>query len=52
MKLNSKALMHKEAVLDEIKDKEFDVLLTMGAGNIDTLVEPIKNLLNQKYRKQ
>ena len=27
--------------LDKIKEKEFDVLLTVGAGNIDTLYEPI-----------
>ena len=29
--------------LDEIKKQDFDVLLLMGAGNIDTLYEPLKN---------
>ena len=29
--------------LDKIKKQDFDVLLLMGAGNIDTLYEPLKN---------
>ncbi|MFV0531489.1 MAG: UDP-N-acetylmuramate--L-alanine ligase [Flavobacteriales bacterium] len=32
----------------KIKEKNFDVLLTVGAGNIDTLVEPIKKWLNER----
>ncbi|APD07338.1 UDP-N-acetylmuramate--L-alanine ligase [Flavobacteriaceae bacterium UJ101] len=34
--------------LKKIKEKEFDVLLTVGAGNIDTLVEPIKKWLKNE----
>lgn len=33
--------------LEKIKTKDFDVLVTVGAGNIDTLVKPIKNWLNE-----
>ena len=39
-------LKHKEIstlaeVLDKIKQKDFDILLTVGAGNIDTLHDPL-----------
>ena len=33
--------------LDKIKSKDFDVLVTVGAGNIDTLVKPIKKWLDE-----
>lgn len=33
--------------MDCIKTKDFDVLVTVGAGNIDTLVKPIKNWLHE-----
>lgn len=33
--------------LDRIKTKDFDVLVTAGAGNIDTVVQPIKKWLNE-----
>jgi UDP-N-acetylmuramate--alanine ligase len=33
--------------LDVIRSKDFDVLLTAGAGDIDTLYEPILNWLNE-----
>lgn len=33
--------------IDRMKSKTFDVLVTAGAGDISTLVEPIKNWLNE-----
>jgi UDP-N-acetylmuramate--alanine ligase len=36
----------KEELLKVLAQEELDVLLTLGAGDIDTLVEPIKHLLN------
>ena len=36
----------KEKLLKVLEQEELDVLLTLGAGDIDTLVEPIKHLLN------
>jgi len=36
----------KSELLSILKTKELDVLLTMGAGDISTLVEPIKHMLN------
>jgi len=36
----------KKELLKVLAQEELDVLLTLGAGDIDTLVEPIKHLLN------
>lgn len=44
----AKTLCTKQDVLEILKTKSFDVLLTVGAGDIDTLVQPIKQyLINQ-----
>ena len=44
MTLGHKALVEKKDLLNVLKDKDLQVLLTMGAGDIDQLVEPIKTL--------
>jgi UDP-N-acetylmuramate--alanine ligase len=49
MKIGSKSIMSKDEVVEALKTKEFDVLMTMGAGNIDQLIEPICEMLNQKF---
>ena len=36
----------KSGLLNILKTKELEVLMTMGAGDVDTMVEPIKELLN------
>ena len=41
----SKKLVHKKDLVDEIKRREPEVLITLGAGDIDTMIEPIKNEL-------
>ena len=41
-----KEVCSKEELLAVLQNKELDVLLTLGAGDIGTLVEPIKHLLN------
>ncbi|MCA0237434.1 MAG: UDP-N-acetylmuramate--L-alanine ligase [Bacteroidetes bacterium] len=38
-------LINKKDLLNLLKTKDIQVLMTMGAGDIDTLIEPIKNLL-------
>ena len=43
--LKEKSVYSLEESLDAIKSKDFDVLLTVGAGNIDTIVKPLKNWL-------
>ncbi len=39
--LDKKETVSLENALAKIKEKEFDILLTVGAGNIDTLYDPI-----------
>ncbi len=38
----NKFLLDKKEVIESLKDRELEVLLTLGAGDIDQLVEPIK----------
>ncbi|MCR5327148.1 MAG: UDP-N-acetylmuramate--L-alanine ligase [Bacteroidales bacterium] len=44
----SKMLITKEELMDVLKYKQFDVLATFGAGNIDRFVEPITRLLDAR----
>jgi UDP-N-acetylmuramate--alanine ligase len=41
-----KTLIKKEEVLDFLKEKELDILITFGAGDIDRLIVPIETMLN------
>ena len=43
-----KILCSKEELLSLLKSINTDILVTLGAGDIDNLVEPIKNMLLQK----
>ena len=49
--ITDKCLCSKEKVINMLKSKEIGVLLTLGAGNIDTLVEPIEKMLKTKIHK-
>jgi UDP-N-acetylmuramate--alanine ligase len=42
---DDKRIVQKDAVLDQLKELECDIIVTIGAGDIDTLVMPIKDLL-------
>ncbi|MEO1051079.1 MAG: UDP-N-acetylmuramate--L-alanine ligase [Bacteroidota bacterium] len=44
-----KVLCSKETILDKLKETDIDILVTIGAGDIDQLVKPIKALLDDKY---
>lgn len=48
MRSNKKHLVKKENLLEFLKSRPIEVLLTMGAGDIDTFVEPIEKMLQQK----
>ena len=41
MTLDKKEISGLSEAFNKIKEKEFDILLTVGAGNIDTLYDPI-----------
>ncbi len=43
--LEEKSVSSLEESINRIKKKDFDILLTVGAGNIDTIVKPLKNWL-------
>lgn len=45
MKNPNKILTTKSELMKVVEKQEFEVLLTIGAGDIDTFVEPIKELL-------
>ena len=49
-KLTSKEKLDikKEQLLDVLKDKKHEVVVTIGAGDIDKLVQPIMELLITK----
>ena len=49
MKIYNKQVLDKAAVLEWIKNNKTELLITAGAGDIDTLVEPIKKILNNKF---
>lgn len=48
MTLNNVARYIKDDVMAHFEENTPEVLLTVGAGNIDTLVSPIKHLLEKK----
>ena len=43
---NRKELCKKDELLTVLKNKEIDILLTLGAGDIGSLAQPIKHMLN------
>ncbi|WP_333660555.1 UDP-N-acetylmuramate--L-alanine ligase [Chishuiella changwenlii] len=45
--LQEKVVSSLEDSLTHIKSKDFDVIVTLGAGNIDTIVKPIKEWLGE-----
>ena len=48
MKLGNKKLMTKQQVLSYFTESTPEVLLTMGAGDIDLLVDPLETILKEK----
>jgi len=48
--LKKKYLLKKEQVIDLLKKNDFEVLLTIGAGDIDRLVEPLTSMIMQKTK--
>ncbi len=48
VRLVNKKLCSREDVVNEVLRLSPELLLTMGAGDIDKLVEPLKNAINEK----
>lgn len=47
--IKDKTLYQKDELMRILETEEPDVLVTLGAGDIDRLVEPIREMLNKKY---
>lgn len=47
---NDKKLLSKDDLLKHIQQNEFEIIVTLGAGDIDTLVLPIENLIKEKLK--
>ena len=45
--LKNKCLCPKENLLDTIAERKPELVVTMGAGNIDRFVEPLQNMISQ-----
>lgn len=45
----NKVLVGKDNLLNEIAGRDVDVLMTLGAGDIDKMVEPIAEMLKKRY---
>lgn len=48
VRLERKIMCKDEELLEELKKRDLDVLVTMGAGNIDRFVEPIRQQYLQR----
>jgi UDP-N-acetylmuramate--alanine ligase len=43
----NKKLLAKENLMQELEGREFEVLMTLGAGDIDVFRNPIKELFGE-----
>lgn len=44
--LESKRVIEKDGVIKYVRDEKPELILTVGAGDIDTIIEPIKKILD------
>ncbi len=45
-----KSMIHKEDVLELVRNRDFDVLIVLGAGDLDNYVPQITKILEAKYK--
>lgn len=43
-----KKIVSKEELMKELESRDIDILITLGAGDINTFIEPITELLNKR----
>jgi UDP-N-acetylmuramate--alanine ligase len=48
MELENKFLLTRDETMEWLKNNPVDMVLTMGAGDIDRMVEPITEILKNK----
>ncbi|WP_375578707.1 UDP-N-acetylmuramate--L-alanine ligase [Marivirga tractuosa] len=49
IQVDEKYKVEKETIIDYLSNQDLEVFITMGAGDIDKLVEPLKNMFNKKH---
>jgi len=49
MKSKNKMVCPRENLINELKSRKLEIVLTLGAGDIDMLVNPIKEFLMKEY---
>lgn len=49
LKSASKIRCSKDDLMEKLEKMDIDVLATIGAGDVDTFIEPIKKMLNRRY---
>lgn len=49
LNINDKILCNKDNLLEIVTQLKTDILVTLGAGDIDKFIEPIKEILLEKY---
>ncbi len=49
---NNKIILPKEELLDFLSNKNPEILLTIGAGDIDRLVAPIREMLKNRFKTE
>ncbi|MCI1779159.1 MAG: UDP-N-acetylmuramate--L-alanine ligase [Bacteroidales bacterium] len=47
VKITEKTLLNKENLMDFLKTKKFDILITFGAGNISDFIDPITKMFEK-----
>lgn len=50
MMIKNKAVIKAESLIDALKERQYDILITMGAGNIDKFINPICEMLNSQLK--
>ena len=45
VRIKDKVLVPKEALMDHLKHRDIDCLVTLGAGDVDRFIEPIETWL-------
>ena len=49
MAISEKTICSKADIIEEIDKRDLDILVTIGAGDIDQIVEPLRIMLSTKY---
>jgi UDP-N-acetylmuramate--alanine ligase len=49
MTIKNKMVCRRNEVIPELNDRDLEVVVTLGAGDIDKMVEPIHEFLSNKY---